>query len=217
MDIWSVKETFLDRFYERFGTVVDAGWNIIDIGGGIGDFSIFAAMKFPENRVFAFEPTPDSFRLLKENLVLNNINNVQAFPDAIWSESVDISIDASSKEPVQFTSQPINDGSSIADRLVVHGLSLKDAFQNLGIGQCDLMKIDCEGAEFEILFHTSDVLLDKIDRIVMEYHDNVGCHTHFDLEKYLAEKGYSVKITPNFVHPYLGYLYAARQKPDGNR
>lgn len=34
MDIWSIKETFLDRFYERFGIRIEDGWIIVDIGGG---------------------------------------------------------------------------------------------------------------------------------------------------------------------------------------
>ena len=44
MDIWSVKETYLDRFYEKFGAKIQPGWTVVDIGGGIGDFSIFAAL-----------------------------------------------------------------------------------------------------------------------------------------------------------------------------
>jgi hypothetical protein len=70
--------------------------------------------------------------------------------------------------------------------------------------------MDCEGAEYPILLNTPDELLKKIDRIVLEYHDNVTDYTHQDLKKFLSEGGYKVKITPNFVHADLGYLYAQR-------
>ncbi len=35
MDIWSVKETFINRFYERYGTPIQDGWQVLDIGGAI--------------------------------------------------------------------------------------------------------------------------------------------------------------------------------------
>ncbi len=65
MDVWSVKETFVDRFYERYGAPVGEGWTVMDIGGGIGDFSIFAAYDKPSNQIYAFEPYPGSFTLLR--------------------------------------------------------------------------------------------------------------------------------------------------------
>ena len=79
MDIWSIKETFLDRFYERFGVRIEDGWTIVDIGGGIGDYTLFAAAAAPHGKVFAFEPFPESFALLQENLAANDAANVQAF------------------------------------------------------------------------------------------------------------------------------------------
>jgi hypothetical protein len=36
MDVWSIKETFLDRFYEKYGFTIQPNWKIIDIGAGIG-------------------------------------------------------------------------------------------------------------------------------------------------------------------------------------
>ncbi len=56
MDVWSVKETFIDRFYEKYGTAVGDSWTVIDIGGGLGEFTLFAAVGHPQNRVLAFEP-----------------------------------------------------------------------------------------------------------------------------------------------------------------
>ena len=37
MDVWSIKETFLDRFYEKYGFTIQPHWNIVDIGAGLGD------------------------------------------------------------------------------------------------------------------------------------------------------------------------------------
>ena len=218
MDIWSIKETFLDRFYERYGVPISEGWTVIDIGGGLGDFTIFVAAQHPKNTVYAFEPTPDSFALLQENLRLNHIENARAFPEAVWAVSGPILIDTSPREPVQFTSRSGDELSRgrtaiqnrIGPGIEVPGISLAEALEHTGVAQCNLLKMDCEGAEYNILFHAPDEILERIERIVMEYHDNTSMYTHEDMARFLAEKGFAVKTYPNQVHAYLGYLYASR-------
>jgi FkbM family methyltransferase len=196
MDIWTIKETFLDRFYEKYGTP-------------IGDFSILAGVQHPKNKVFAFEPNRDSYSLLLENLKLNQVSNVLVYPEAIWSHSTELAIDTSASEPGQYKSRPIGEVESLGSELVVPSLSLEDAFERSRLAHCDLLKIDCEGAEFVILFNTPDTVLQRIDRIVMEYHDDVEAYTHKDLVDFLSRKGFDVKTYPNYVHPNLGYLYAS--------
>jgi FkbM family methyltransferase len=209
MDLWSVKETFIDRFYEKYGCPVMDGWIVMDIGGGIGDFSIFAAHSMPSNKVFSFEPYPGSYALLLENLNRNRITNVQAFQLAIWSSDGHLNLDTSTGEPVQFISR--ESGSDTADSKVkVPCISLQDMMARLEIPHIDLMKIDAEGAEYAILFNAPDAVLENIDRIVMEYHDAITEHTHADLTRFLQGKGYRVKSVENAVHPELGYLYAER-------
>src|SRR3712207_2539926 len=45
MDVWIVKETCLDRDYERGGIALRDGWVVVDIGAGLGDFSVQAARR----------------------------------------------------------------------------------------------------------------------------------------------------------------------------
>ena len=87
MDIWSIKETFLDRFYEKFGVLIQDGWVIIDIGAGIGEYTLFAVAGHPGSTVHAYEPFPESFSLLKANLELNGIEGVQIFPEAVGGQA----------------------------------------------------------------------------------------------------------------------------------
>jgi tRNA G46 methylase TrmB len=78
MDAWCVKETWLDQFYERHLGAVRSDWSVIDIGAGIGDFTVKAAMAARNGFVLALEPFPDSHALLLQNLKLNNCANVRA-------------------------------------------------------------------------------------------------------------------------------------------
>ncbi|MGC8947330.1 MAG: FkbM family methyltransferase [Anaerolineae bacterium] len=205
MDLWIAKETFLDRFYERYGTVVQDGWVVVDIGAGIGDFSISVAKGRPSTRVYAFEPFPESFALLQENLQLNQIINVQAFPQAICGESGTLYLDLSKGEPVQFSTTKVAEPERT---LPVPCLSLGDAFALLGIDYCDLLKLDCEGAEYDILFNAPHSVLHKVRHIIMEYHEGITPYGAQDLIIYLSERGFDVHTYPNPVHRHLGFLYA---------
>jgi FkbM family methyltransferase len=209
MDVWSIKETFLDRFYEKYGFTIQPGWNILDIGAGIGEYTVFAAMR-PGSQVFSFEPYPQSFALMQENLRLNRVANARAFDRAISSGSGEMVLDLTGGEPLQFQSRMMQ-SLPIEKSLSVNALSLADAFGMLEIESCDLLKLDCEGAEYAILFDTPRPVLELVQRIVMEYHDNVVQYTHSDLIRFLNEQGFKVETFPNPVHSYLGYLRAVRQ------
>ncbi|MEA3440951.1 MAG: FkbM family methyltransferase [Chloroflexota bacterium] len=211
MDIWSIKETFIDLFYERFGTPISDGWTIIDVGAGIGDFTIFAACQHPSNRVFAYEPYAQSFSILCENLRLNRLDNALVFAQAVSGQSGHVQLDTSGGEPLQIQSEETVDAVGGEDHVsLVPSVSLADVLAQNEIKRCDLLKLDCEGAEYAILFNTGPEKLRRIDRIVMEYHEGVTDYDHTDLERFLIESGYRIRITPNYVHNNLGYLYADR-------
>lgn len=77
LDILTLKEVVIDDEYQCRGVRVDDKDKIIiDVGAGFGDFSIMTAKKFPEAKIYAFEPDPDYFSLLQENIISNNICNI---------------------------------------------------------------------------------------------------------------------------------------------
>jgi FkbM family methyltransferase len=209
MDIWSLKETLLDRFYERYGFVIREGWTVVDIGGGIGDYSIYAATSHANVRVLAFEPFPDSYRLLQENIKINQISNIESFSQAVSSRDGMMEFSSPSSDPlsIQTTSNPTDiAGVSTSTRAV----SLASIPARYNVERIDLLKLDCEGAEYDILIGSDPAVLEKIDRIVMEYHDGITGFTHTDLVNFLTEHGYQVNTWKNFAHDHIGYLRAHR-------
>lgn len=209
MDVWSIKETFLDRFYEKYGFTIQPDWKIIDIGAGIGDYSLYSAIMQPSSQVFSFEPYLESFVLMQENLTLNKITNVQVFNEAISAESGELILDLTSGEPLQFQSH-LKKTVNVTKSVPVNSLSLVDALAKLELESCDLLKLDCEGAEYSILFGTPQPALEQIQRIVMEYHDDL-IQNHGDLARFLSQQGFRVETFPNPVHSHLGYLRAVRK------
>lgn len=204
MDVWVVKETCLDRDYEANATTIQDHWAIIDIGAGLGDFAISVAYAHPTCQIYAYEPFPESYELLQENMTLNVTRNVIAAPIAVGARSGEMTLFATGAA-VQHTTAK---ASGPVEGIAVQGLSLDDVFASHALTTCDFLKMDCEGGEFDILFKASATTLQKVRNICLEYHDGVTEFSHRDLASYLQQRGFRVKITPNPVHRYLGFLYA---------
>ena len=126
MDVWSVKETFLDEFYTRHGFPINDGWKILDIGAGIGDFSLYAAYSRPNALVYAIEPFAESYQILIQNITLNALDNVLAYPQALWRESGFLALDLSVGEPLQIISRGIDEKLGMNGMQSVDASSLED-------------------------------------------------------------------------------------------
>ncbi|RLC86857.1 MAG: FkbM family methyltransferase [Chloroflexi bacterium] len=208
MDAWIIKETCLDRDYESNSVLIEDGWVVVDIGAGIGEFAILVGKEHPSCQVYAFEPFPESFDLLQENLRLNMVDNIVAFQLAVGSKSGKMLL-ATTGEAVQHTTtRCVTLGGTTV--IEVQGLSLDELFQSNGIERCDFLKMDCEGCEFEVLLNSSPMALERINHICLEYHDGFTEFSHVDLVNHLQRHGFRVKIMANPVHNYLGFLYACR-------
>ena len=59
--------------------LIDANWNVFDVGGNYGWYSIHMAKKFPSAKIFTFEPIPHTYDYLNLNISLNNVNNVKSY------------------------------------------------------------------------------------------------------------------------------------------
>lgn len=207
MDVWVVKETYLDQGYEQYGTSLQPGWTVIDIGGGIGDFSVFAARERGCAAVYTYEPFPESFALLQDNVELNNVTTVQTYPYAVAGRAGIRALSTTQKEPGQFrtagTHAPNGPGS-----VQVYSLTLDEIIAGLETSGCNFLKMDCEGAEYEIFFNTEAGNLERIQHICLEYHDHVTQFSHVDLVRFFRERGFSVKLSPSPVQPHIGFIYA---------
>lgn len=209
MDIWVIKETCLDCQYADASTALQDGWVIFDIGAALGEFAIYAAKKCPNAQVFAYEPSPQSFQALQANIKRNACQNIQAFPQAVAAKPGFLELKISA-EAVQHTTTNIADPKpkTVTDVVRVPSISLSQAFEQSNLRYCDYLKIDCEGAEYDIFFNTPPALLRHIQHIVMEYHNGVTAYNHTDLQKFFEQNDFQVRVTPNVVHNNIGYLYA---------
>ena len=210
MEAWLLKETCLDGDYERDAPIED-GWTIVDVGAANGDFAVHAAARDPKGVVYAFEPLPEAFARLEEHVRLNGVANVRAEKTAIAALEGHLALYTVTGLSGQH--RTAGDGSAAEGPAVaVRSTTLARAFERHGIARCDLLKLDCEGAEFEILLGLPDEILSRIARIVLEYHEHVTAHTHEELAARLSERGFRVRTRPNPAWKELGFLYAENAK-----
>jgi FkbM family methyltransferase len=208
MDVWIIIETCLGHDYEQNGFDIRSDWRIIDIGAGLGEFAVMAAKKCPEGVVYAYEPFRESFALMQENIALNHLGNIRAFPYAVGGSPGEMHLKTASGVPVLY-STAMNDPREGKDDAVVQATTLDEIFAHCDIRTCDLLKMDCEGAEYDILFHAI-AALQNTKRIALEYHNGITESTHLDLVRFLERSGFSVITKPSPVHSYTGLLFAWR-------
>jgi FkbM family methyltransferase len=208
MEAWIVKETCLDRCYERMGTPILDGWCIVDLGAAVGDFALLAAHCAPHGVIHAYEPQPDLFTRLAANLRHNAAAQVNAFAEAVGARTGPMTVMTGATWAPQLRASAADMHTATA--LTVAGVTLADVVARLPGGVCDLLKIDCEGAEYEILPAAAPALWPRIRRIVMEYHDGIAGHAHGELVTLLEQQGYRAHCHPSPVRRKIGFLYFTR-------
>ncbi len=150
---------------------------VIDIGGNIGITAIYLLKKFPFLKIYSFEPIKLNYNNFKKNLVLNNISQ----------ENIIINNLALSKDGrnVSFMFEKINTGASVMSELrigkrgnylredeIAESISLNEVFEKYRIKKCKLLKIDCEGCEYEVIYNTMEKYLKRCEFVRMEVHTN---------------------------------------------
>lgn len=198
-NVWILKE------YEVEGFEILENDVIIDIGGHVGLFALFASLNSHKGKIISIEPHPKNFNLLKENINDNNFHNVVVIDKAVTDKNKNLELFVN---PSDDSAHSIHgDGENI---IQIQGISLSEIMIENGISKCNILKMDCEGAEFEIIGSLSDDELLKIDKICLEYH--IKEHDQsllYQLKERLEKMDYNVIIKP--TNKFLGMVYAKKR------
>lgn len=141
---------------------------ILDIGANIGISSIYFSDRFPRAQIYAFEPVPQNVALLSRNLA--NHPRARVSPVALGSKNGTVEM-LSSDSPHNFGGFSFYDrGSDPSRKIAVEMRDVNAALRELGIDRVDLIKIDTEGAEYDILTALDENLLRSVKWIMGELH-----------------------------------------------
>lgn len=206
MDKAVFKEVWVKDLYGRHDFNIDNADTIIDIGAHIGLFSVYAATKSQLGKVYAFEPFGENFELLQMNLNNNSISNVVAEEVAIDKENGISKLYLSPDNNTGGHSFHLKKNSGYF--VDVATLSLASVVEKYELSVIDYLKMDCEGAEFEILYNTTRESLAIVQKLVLECHP-YNDYTVEEMKNYLCENGFSV-IVEDTEHSGSVMMYARR-------
>lgn len=212
------REIFLERSY-RFIAATEVPV-IIDCGSNIGLSILYFKVLYPKARVYGFEPNPYAFELLRENIRLNGLQDVEVYNVALADRDTDVSFFIDGNIGTLRGSMRQDRGGP--NEIPVKAQRLSAFIQNIGM-PVDLLKIDVEGAESLIiddLCHSGTI--DDVRQIILEYHHKMngekGRFSHF-LRK-LEDKEFDYNIRTSFrslgaFQDVLVNFYRPPDAPDG--
>jgi FkbM family methyltransferase len=179
---------------------------VVDIGANLGAFALYAARRNART-VLAYEPNGAAFRCLQRNVEANGLSGTV--------RPRQLAVSAVAGQDVRFPLAP-----SVYNRIVpdeetgefetVRTTSLAEILARDAAQGIDLLKLDCEGAEYDILFSAAPSDIARIREIRMEYH----AARETELTAYLRNAGFEITFfRPD--SPSTGNIWACREgKPD---
>jgi FkbM family methyltransferase len=192
---------------------------VIDIGANIGDSSIYFALR-GAGKIIGVEPIPDNYEMAVKNIRLNNFSDRISLMLAGCSAHTG-STTVSSGFEAGIASHTVNYGESGAK---IPSVTLENIINEYNIRDGEtVLKMDCEGCEYDIILTASDSLLRQFSHMLIEYHAG-----YKDLKERLEKSAFEVrpiKLTGEPGGPialpiversgewyYIGYIYAKRRK-----
>ncbi len=162
----------INGIYEEFETEivykeVKKGYSVLDIGANIGYYTlIFAKLVGEDGKVFAFEPEPNNFEILKKNVEINGYKNVILEKKAVTDKNGKIKLFLSETNLGDHRVYDSGDGRKFIE---VECIKLDDYFSNYE-GKINFIKIDIQGGELNAFKGMRELLKkNKTLKIITEF------------------------------------------------
>lgn len=139
------------------------GKNVLDIGANVGTFSLLASA-LGAKRVVSIEPVSTTFEQLNENIDRSGFKNIIPIRALVTEESGEYKT-ISMKTDSGHNSMYLVDGDSEE----VMTVTLKNLLDTFEAGDV-VLKLDCEGAEYDIIMNATKEDMDRVSAIFMELH-----------------------------------------------
>ena len=158
---------------------------VYDIGANVGYFSLLAAvLTGTEGKVYAFEPLPRNVRFLRQHVALNHLENrIEVFEAAVSDRQGEAHFDLGASTAMGH----LADSGEIRVQMV----TLDRMLERGELRPPDYMKVDVEGAEFEVLSGASHILKEFRPVLFLDTHNR---QAHALTVKLLKDIGYRFEI-----------------------
>ena len=201
-------DIFFDRVYEFLPI---NGKTVIDVGANIGDSCIYFVLREPK-QIIAIEPFPKNYESAKKNIDMNGFSdNVILCLAGCAGETGDINIDPLYESNACSSLEEFNQGIKIPL------ITLNDILTQNNISGEAVLKMDCEGCEYQAILSSTSETLRFFSHILIEYHFG-----YKNLREKLEKSGFQVSVTRplwEYSSPtrgkkmgYTGYIYAVKKE-----
>lgn len=174
-DLFGLYEIMLRRDYLSSGQRLERGATVIDVGANIGCFTVLASrIVGSSGRVFAIEPEAATHRQLLRNIELNQLNNVTALQLAVGGRRGTATLHADPNALFSSMYSSVNGRAIEGADQQVEMTTLDQLMDRFGLPRCDYLKLDCEGAEHDIIGAMLQTTAERISQITLEVHKVPG-------------------------------------------
>jgi FkbM family methyltransferase len=190
---------------------------VLDVGSHVGAFATNLATSSTQVRIECYEPSPESAKYLRRNVEQNALGaRVRVHECALAGEEGSALLDDNSGGSV-------HNGLVREDHRLVEGTDALGARGTITVttrtfdsavkdapAPFDIVKMDCEGGEYSLVYASTPANWDSVERIVMEYHPVVG-ESWDELRGFFERLGFEV-VRHKSDSPGLGTAWLSRKR-----
>lgn len=210
------KEIFLADVYEidELVSTLPKTPVVVDIGANAGFFVIQLLSKVDTVTVYAYEPIPANVQTFRQTIRQNPrlAQCVQLFQMAVTGlprQTLELFAEADDTSQVVASAIPGFNANNTRT-ISVPCITLTDIILKNDLQTIDLLKMDCEGSEYDIMYHTDPNLIQRIQKMVVEVHNLDEERNNLKaFDTYIQSLGYTTTYAP--INSFCYALEAVRR------
>jgi FkbM family methyltransferase len=195
------------RFSWFLGPLAHQPLRVLDVGGQVGTFSCRLAQLQPQAVINTYEPSPTTADYLRRNIERNHLSDRITVTQAALAATVGTA-EFDDNGAGSGENSLVSSARGTVGTITVQTTTFDAAVAAAG-GPIDLVKMDCEGGEYDLVYASSPDNWSSVQRLVIEYHPVAG-QSWNELRSWLEKVGLTVQYEQS--HGGIGVAFMSREQ-----